>query len=111
MPPFGTRVDVPGGRRRTRRQPVVLPAAAVAGGWSRPVILEDVCSTGARLRGRELPAHGAQMLLKVGVLDLMASVAWSEPDKCGITFDTPLDWRGVEQLKSEGRSGKALCIL
>jgi hypothetical protein len=51
------------------------------------------------------------MLLKVGVLDLMASVAWSEPDKCGITFDTPLDWRGVEQLKSEGRSGKALCIL
>jgi len=109
--PFGRRVDVPGGRRRIERERVVLAAAAVMLDRSRSVVVEDVCSSGARLRGRDLPEDGQELLVKVGSIDVMASVAWSGQDVCGITFDPPLQPAGVKQLKDEGRLGRVLGIL
>jgi hypothetical protein len=109
--PFGKRVDVPGGRRRVERERVVLAAAAVTLDKTRSVVVEDVCSSGARLRGRDLPASGQELLVKVGPVDVLASVAWSERDECGITFDPPLQASGVKQLKDEGRLGRVLGVL
>jgi hypothetical protein len=103
MPSFGKRVDVPGGRRRASRQPVLLAASAVTLGGSQSVIVEDVCSTGARLRGRNLPVGGKQLMIKVGGMNILAEVAWSGSEECGITFDAPLDQDGVQTLKHEGR--------
>lgn len=103
MPGFGKRVDVPGGRRRARRQPVLLSASALTLGGSQSVIVEDVCATGARLRGRNLPPNGRQLVIRVGAVDVLASVAWRASEECGITFDTPLDQEGVDSLRFEGR--------
>src|SRR4051794_17464634 len=103
MMPFGKRVDVPGGRRRTERERVVLAAAALTLDRSRSVVVEDVCSSGARLRGRDLPEDGQELLVKVGSIDVMASVVWASHEVCGITFAPPLEPAGVKQLKDEGR--------
>jgi hypothetical protein len=65
-------------------------------------VLDEVCSTGAKLRGSDLPAEGEQMRVKVGSVDMIASVAWSSGGACGITFDEPLDSNGVQRLKQEG---------
>lgn len=106
MPSFGKRVDVPGGRRRTIRQRVVLVGSATTMEGTRSVVLDDICATGARLRGRDLPAKGAEMIVKVGSTDIFASVAWNVKDQCGITFDTVLNQNGVQQLKEAGSVGQ-----
>lgn len=111
MPNFGKRVDVPGGRRRVQRDRVVLAAAAVSIGRSRSVIVQDVCSSGARLQGRDLPQTGKELIVKVGSVDAMASVAWSDGAECGITFDPPLDGNGVRAIKDEGRLGHVLGVI
>ncbi|HXH51857.1 MAG TPA: PilZ domain-containing protein [Sphingomicrobium sp.] len=111
MPTFGKRVDRPGGNRRTLREPVVLAAAALTLDRSRSVILEDLSSTGARLRGSSLPQDGDELLVKVGPIDVLASVAWTGQDECGITFDRPLDPSDIEQFKHEGQLRHVLGIV
>ena len=111
MAEFGKRVDQPGGRRRSRRQRVVLTAAAVNNETSQPVIIEDVCSTGAKLRGRDLPEAGRSMTVAVGTMTLDADVAWSLDEQCGITFKTSLDDFGVRRLKHEGSWGRVISII
>jgi hypothetical protein len=108
---FGKRIDVPGGNRRANRERVVLAAAAVTLQGSQPVVVEDVGSTGAKLRGRGLPATGQEMIIKIGNMDVLASVAWSKRDECGITFDAPLDPASVTQLKAEGQLGRVMGIV
>lgn len=110
MMAFGKRMDLPGGRRRARREPVVLAAAAVTLDHSQSVTIEDVCSTGARLRGRGLPPDGHEMLVSVGPIKVMASVAWSANDSCGISFENVLDAAAVERIKSEGRLARILGV-
>lgn len=111
MPSFGKRVDVPGGRRRTARQRVVLVGSAMLMEGSRSIVVDDVCSTGARLRGRDLPATGADMIVRIGGLDILATVAWREEQQCGITFEAPLDHNGVQQLKEAGSIGHVLGVV
>ena len=110
MMAFGKRVDVPGGRRRRQREPVVLAAAAVTLDHAQSVTVEDVCSTGARLCGRDLPGPGRMMLMRVGPVEVMSSVAWSTRDACGITFDPPIEIPVVERIKSEGKLAHILGI-
>jgi len=111
MPTFGKRVDVPGGRRRTVRQPVVLVGSATTMESTRSVIFDDVCSTGARLRGRDLPEEGADVIVRVGGADILASVAWKAKEQCGITFEDTLDESGVQQLKEAGSVGRVLGLV
>ena len=86
------------------------PAAVTLDG-SRPTIVEDVCSTGAKLHGRNLPAEGEALIIRVGDVELLASVAWRKRDDCGITFEQPLDPAGVRQLKNEGQLGRVYGIV
>ncbi len=102
MPGFGKRVDGLGGRRRSVRDEVLLGAAAITIENCRSVIVEDVCPSGAKLRGRNLPGIGASMLIKTGTMDVLASVAWVEQDSCGVTFEFILGDDDVTLLKKEG---------
>ena len=111
MPSFGKRVDVPGGRRHNRRQQVTLAGSAIALDGSRSVLIGDVCSTGAKLHGRNLPSEGKQLIMKVGDVDLMCAVVWADGNNCGLTFDTPLDGNALEHLKEEGQIGKVYGIV
>jgi hypothetical protein len=111
MPGFGKRRDLAGSRRGAPRQPVVLVASAVTDGRSQSAILEDVCSTGAKLRCGELPNVGQHLCVKIGSAEFRASVAWVKTEVCGIAFETPIDQDGVRQIKVEGRSGAKFGIV
>lgn len=103
MPVFGRKVDVVGGRRREVREQVLLAASAITLENSQSVIVEDVCRKGAKLRGRNLPPIGTELLVKVGSVEVLAAIAWGNGDERGISFDLPLDAGGVTLLKREGR--------
>lgn len=110
MPEFGKRVDGPGGRRRAVRERVLLAVSAITLENTQSVVIEDICASGAKLSGRNLPPIGADMLVRAGEIEVMAAVAWHERDWCGITFDAPLDTEAVELLKQEGRLASLIGI-
>jgi hypothetical protein len=87
MASFGKRIDGPGGRRRIRRKPVSIPGSATARDGSRNVIIEDLCLSGARVLGRDLPIEGSEVLLRSGDRAILGRVAWSREDRRGIVFD------------------------
>lgn len=86
---FGKRVDVPGGRRRIKRRPVHILASARTEDGSKSVIVQDLCLTGARLVGRDLPPPGSGIVLRSGERSLPARIAWADEDCRGIVFGTP----------------------
>ena len=110
MPSFGRRVDGPAGRRRSKREDVVLAGSALALGASRAVMVTDVSPSGAKLLGRKLPEAGSDVLLTVGSVELFAEVAWLRHDECGISFDSPLPVELTDHLKQEGRWAKVMGI-
>ncbi len=103
MPGFGRRIDGPSGRRHAVRDPVVLAASALSLGGSQSVIVEDVGSTGAKLRACRIAQKGDQLLIRVGAVEVLASVIWSRRDECGVEFETELCRDTVKILKQEGR--------
>ncbi|WP_344698244.1 PilZ domain-containing protein [Sphingomonas limnosediminicola] len=111
MPGFGKRRDLAGGRRTTPRQPAVLVASAATDELSYSVVLEEVCSTGAKLRAGEAPTVGKPLVVKIGAAQISAKVVWSDGGTCGISFDEPLTQLGVRHLKEEGRWGTVIGIL
>ncbi len=110
MPSFGRRIDGPTGRRRSQREDVVLAASALSPGASRAVVVTDVSPSGAKLRGRQLPQAGTDVLLSVGSVVLFAAVAWVRHDECGISFESPLPAELTDHLKQEGRWAKVMGI-
>lgn len=98
---FGKRIDGPKGRRRAKREPVTLAAAALTLEGSHSVMIEDVAPTGARLRSHRGGREGQQLLIRAGEIKVLASVIWSARDECGIVFDEPLDEGALELLKRE----------
>jgi hypothetical protein len=86
MSSFGKRIDGPGGRRRIRRKPVSIHGSAATMEGSRCVLIEDLCLTGARVRGLELPAEGNEILLRSGDRAILGRVAWERGDRRGIVF-------------------------
>ena len=89
MSSFGKRVDGPGGRRRIKRREVAIPGSAMTIDRSTSVIIEDLCLTGARLVGRNLPNPGEEILLRTSDKSILGRVAWASQDRRGITFDAP----------------------
>ena len=87
MASFGKRLDGPGGRRWIRRRKVSIPGATLSIHGTRSVLIEDLTLCGARLLGRNRPAPGTQLELKVGQRSLFAEVVWGGYDRTGIQFD------------------------
>lgn len=110
MPVFGRRVDGPEGKRRSERERVVLAAAAQAIHGSRSVVIADISTRGAKLQGRDLPPCGRQILLGVGTVELLVTIAWRDLDECGVRFDPPLNTALVRKLKQEGSWAKVMGI-
>jgi len=87
MAGFGKRIDGPGGRRRIKRKPVSIHGSAATIDGSRCVLIEDICLSGARVRGRELPSEGSELLLRSGDRAILGRVAWECGDRRGIVFN------------------------
>lgn len=100
---FGKRIDGVGGHRIAPREPVLLPVwiSTVSASWTVDVV--NVSRTGAKLRGHELPAKGTDLLVRVGPIDVLATVVWHCSDACGVTFDQPVSEADVAQLRRENR--------
>jgi hypothetical protein len=86
MSSFGKRADGPAGRRWLQRKRVGIAAFVVSRGRSASVLIEDLCLTGARLKGREL-LPGMKVVLKVGDRRLSGAIAWAAGDQSGLRFD------------------------
>jgi hypothetical protein len=87
MASFGKRVDGPGGRRRIKRKPVTILGSTSSRDGSRQIIIEDLCLSGARVLGRDLPVEGSEILLRSGDRAILGRVAWAREDRRGIVFD------------------------
>ena len=92
--------SVGGGRRIAPRLPIEVPASLGAIGHSGVVVLADISTMGAKLRGRELPRAGHDVWMRVGPVDVLARVLWSAGDQCGVAFDVPLRPRQLQDLRS-----------
>ena len=89
MSSFGKRIDGPAGRRRISRRQIGVLGSAVTLNGSKSVIVEDICPSGARLVGRNLPDAGDEILLRTNNLAVLGRIAWAKQDERGIIFDEP----------------------
>jgi hypothetical protein len=98
---FGKRIDEPGGARHAVREVAMLRAAIMTVTDSHSVDLLDVSKTGAKVRGRELPAPGQEVLILIGKLEAFGRVVWRDHDQCGVHFDIALGDNAFETVKSQ----------
>ena len=87
MSSFGKRIDGPAGRRRISRRQVGVLGSAVTINGAKSVIVEDICTIGAKLVGRNLPDAGDEILLRTSNLAVLGRIAWANQDERGIIFD------------------------
>ena len=87
MASFGRRVDGVGGCRRIKRKIVSIHGSAATMDGSRCILIEDLTLMGARVRGRELPPRGSEVLLRSGDRSILGRVAWERGDRRGLVFN------------------------
>ncbi len=100
---FGKRLDGVGGRRIAAREPVLLPVRITTVSASVGADVINISCTGAKLRGSNLPDEGADLLVRVGPVDVLATVVWRCGEVCGVTFDGEIGEADVAQLRRETR--------
>ena len=98
---FGKRIGIAGDRRTKQRRPIFMVGSAVSVHGSKSVVVEDLSVDGAKLRGRNLPKVGKQVLVWMEGLDVLGSVAWSKFDTGGIVFDTKLDAGDLTSIEEQ----------
>ena len=97
-----------GGRRSTARAEAPLMAVFTTRTRTHTAVLADVSSTGARLRGADLPIMGEDLLLGIDTVRAFGIVAWSENGECGIAFDAPLQADEEEALRQKVSAARGL---
>jgi hypothetical protein len=100
---FGKRVDGVDGHRVAAREPVLLPVWISTISTSRTVEIVNISRSGAKLHGDNLPETGTDLLVRVGPVDVLATVVWHHDEACGVTFDRPVSDADVAQLRRETR--------
>jgi len=98
MGAFGKSVG--GGRRSSARASAPLIAVLTTLGGSRSAVLADVSSTGARVRGTDLPDMGEELNVNIDRVQAFGTVVWSDSGECGIVFDPALDPSDEEYLRN-----------
>ena len=95
--------SIGGGRRLAQREhaPVLITFTTLT--RSASAILADFSSTGARLRGVQLPSAGEEIILRIERLRTYATVAWSNEEECGVTFDLRLPGDVMASLRASFR--------
>lgn len=99
MPLFGKRVG--GGRRRASREQLPLPAMLSTIESYDMATVVDLSSSGARMRGDNLPKVGQIICLKLDCVRAFGTVTWSNSGECGLAFDEPLSKFELERLRRE----------
>ena len=89
MGAFGKSIG--GGRRSAVRTSAPLMAVLTTLVGSRSTVLADVSSTGARVRGADLPAMGEDLIVNIERVQAFGTVVWSDSGECGIAFEPPLE--------------------
>ena len=98
---FGKRIDIPGGLRRAVRGDVMIRAAMMTLTETIGVDLLDLSTSGAKLRGRDLPTPGQEVVVLLGRLEAFGSVVWRDEDECGVHFDVQLTENARSMVESE----------
>ena len=103
---FGKRKG--GGRRSAARLSAPLVAVVTTFRESRSAVLVDVSSTGAKLRGRNLPAVSEDLFVTIDGTMAFGTVAWEEGDERGVAFDEPLRPGDEERLREKVAHSRGL---
>lgn len=98
---FGNRIDKPGGGRRSVRDEMMIRASVMTTTDSTNVDLIDLSKSGAKLRGKDLPATGQEVLLLLGRLEAFGSIVWRDANQCGVNFDVQLSDQAVAIILAE----------
>lgn len=98
---FGKRIDGAGGRRQAKRQDLGLAAWMETLSSALTIVILDVSSSGAKVQGDNLPPIDTDLFVRLPGLDVFATVAWVDADRCGLAFDAELDGPTVERLRQE----------
>jgi hypothetical protein len=106
MTTFGKRNG--GGRRRAHRETLPLVAVFTTRTRSHHGVLVDLSSTGARLRGTDLPEMGEDLMLSIEGVLTYGTVAWSRLGYCGIAFDGPLPAGTMQMLEQRAAEARGL---
>lgn len=64
----------------------------------RAVLLDDISSTGARLRMAHPPAAGTMAALRFHELKAYAQVIWANGNELGLRFEMPLDLEDMQGM-------------
>ena len=87
-------------RRKSKRDELGIPVSLHSITQSRVVLLLDVSTTGARIRGQELPGVGKDVLLKIAGVELFGTVVRTSGRDSGMIFDRPIGQKELETLRS-----------
>jgi hypothetical protein len=90
-----------GGRRSAERVPLPLAALLTSVGRTRRAELLDISCTGIRVRGRELPAEGEDLQIKIESVRAFGTVMWVDGQQCGVAFECPLMPFEVDSLRRQ----------
>lgn len=97
------------GRRALPRASILLSGSLDALDGRKWVELLEVSLTGARVRGRDLPGVGRDVVLTCGQVDAFGRIVWASSDRRGIAFDDPISTTQLIALRdasvSAARSG------
>ena len=85
------------------REPLPLPAVISRIEQRQVAALVDFSSTGARLKGSQLPPVGEPVSLLIDCVRAFGTVAWAEEDLCGIAFDAPLARFELDRLRRDAK--------
>lgn len=94
-----------GGRRSAPREAAPLLAVYTTVTKSHEVVLVDVSSTGALLRGPNLPELGDELFVSVETIRAFGKVVRVEEHEFAVAFDRPLTSEDLEMLADRVRRG------
>lgn len=75
--------------------------------WNRGelgVVIHNLSSRGAMLRGGKLPEERTDAVLDVSGTEIAAVVAWCNPPFCGLSFQTAIDPPAVYERARQSRT-------
>ena len=80
-----------GGRRSAPRETTPMVATVSTLTRSHSAVVVNVSTSGARLRGAELPKMGEDLVVSIETVQAFGTVIWCDQGEAGIEFDPPLD--------------------
>lgn len=97
-----------GGRRSAARADAPLIATITTTVSSQSAIVVDVSSTGARLRGIDLPASGQDLVISVEGVVAFGEVAWADGPERGVHFESELSPTEEQLLRTKVLEARGL---